>query len=142
MAKKIGKPGTEDGPCYAPCGHERCHGMRIIAGTLCVLCEQTIGFNAEYILSSARFVHLECFKVQREINREDEAARTMTVRQIRGAPLVIECWKCGYSRVIDDSCHVARCGSCHDSSYEYDVPAAPSAEWLAKVEALKKKGEV
>lgn len=62
MTDRIGKPGTPEGPCDPhDCPHIGCADLRLLAETLCGLCEREIGYETDYEdATSYGLIHTSC----------------------------------------------------------------------------------
>jgi hypothetical protein len=74
-AIKLGRPGTQYGPCEGECKHQDCATTRKEAATTCALCPEPIGYD-RYFFTDPKgrgLVHEEC--LHREDDAEQEAAQ-------------------------------------------------------------------
>lgn len=54
-------PRDPEGPCSFPCGHSYCAAMFQYAATCCLLCNQPLGFDTEFLeLYDGQMVHKHC----------------------------------------------------------------------------------
>ncbi len=53
-------PGTDRGPCDAPCRHIDCAQTREMAATNCVRCDRPIGYDRHFYRDADGLSHVPC----------------------------------------------------------------------------------
>lgn len=64
------EPGTKFGPCVPECSHRDCAQTRMIAASLCRMCDEAIGYEKGFFrddAEGAKWIHAVC--------AEDEATK-------------------------------------------------------------------
>ncbi len=70
----INEPGTPRGPCPKSCKHTLCSGLRNIAKSECVSCDEPIGYEHGFTTTKEpkQYVHTKCLKENIENSDSDK----------------------------------------------------------------------
>jgi hypothetical protein len=60
-AGTLSEPGTQFGPCAEACHHSDCASTRLIAESICRVCDKAIGFDRRFYNDNG-YVHASCLE--------------------------------------------------------------------------------